>query len=126
MAISVRAISPRHISDVVHVMETTLADDRRPVLCLIVVETWNLLAVEVADIAVCGVVSEDWGLSLLGVRERISQELGLRTAVLVALDVLMPSSPRLVVVWISMSLVLNHAFSSVSFSHSIIWLAVNS
>lgn len=89
------------------------------------VETWNLLAVEVADIAVCGVVTEDRGFSLLRIRKRISQNLGLGATMLVTFDVLVPTSPWLIVVWIGISLLLGHAFSGVSLSHSILWLAVS-
>ena len=90
------------------------------------VEAWNLLAVEVADITVGSVVSEDWGLRLLRIWEGVSQKLGVRATMLVAFNVLVPTGPRLVVVRVSIPLLLPHAFSCVGLSHSIVWLAVYS
>jgi hypothetical protein len=126
MAIFINSFGPRHISNIVYVRETALADDRGPVLRLVVVEAWNLLAVEVADITVGSVVSEDWGLRLLRIWEGVSQKLGVRATMLVAFNVLVPTGPRLVVVRVSISLLLPHAFSCVGLSHSIVWLAVYS
>ena len=95
-------------------------------MCLVVVEARNLLAIEVADIAVGSVVSEDRGLRLLRIRERVSKKLRVRATMVVAFNVLVPSGPRLVVVRVSISLLLPHACSCVGLSHSIFRLAVYS
>lgn len=113
------AISPRHICNIVHIWETALANDRRSILGLVVVQTRNLLTIEVGDIAIGCVVPKNRRLCFLRVRERVLQKLRLGASMLIILDVLVSTSPRLVVIRVRIAWTLNYRFS-IALSHLLI------